>query len=39
MELDFAKDYILIKNKIVTDLDKFVLDFVKFLERYSHIQL
>ena len=35
MELDFAKDYILIKNKIVTDLDKFVLDFVKFLERYT----
>ena len=33
MELEYKKGSIYIKNKVITALDKFVLDFVKFLER------
>jgi len=35
MELEYKKDSIYIKNKVITELDKFVLDFVKFLERFT----
>ena len=35
MELEYKKGSIYIKNKVITELDKFVLDFVKFLERFT----
>ena len=35
MELDYEKDTIAIKDKVITFLDKFVLNFARLLERYT----
>ncbi len=35
MELNYKKDNIAIKDKVITSLDKFVLNFAKLLEKYT----
>ena len=39
MELKYTKDIIAIDNKILTELDKFVIDFIAILSKYCNLTM
>ena len=39
MELKYTKDIIYFDNKVITELDKFVIDFIAILSKYCNLTM